>query len=113
MAINLTQYIPQLIEACMTSLEGGAGTLVGAAKSKAPKKTGELQAGIGKKKVDLTIITVNATPKQSVFQELGTKHHKPQPFMRPAFDNNAIKIADKAEKDVLRVVKAINSGKIR
>ena len=110
MPINLRQYIPELIDACMRSLDSGADILVSSARSKAPKKTGELQTSISKKNNDLTTKTVGAKPKQAVFQELGTVHHKPQPFMRPAFDSNAIKIVDTAEKAVVKKVKEINQS---
>lgn len=110
MAINLRQFVPELVDACMKSLDNGAGILVSAAKSKAPVRTGQLQTSIEKKDVDITTKTVGAKPKQAKFQELGTVHHKPQPFMRPAFDNNAIKIVDAAEKAVVKKIKEINSS---
>lgn len=90
------------------ALKTAAQPMVDAAKSKAPREDGTLQASIGvstklsarqsrqhrkqfrndKAAVEMF---VGAGPLSSAHnQEFGNEHHGPQPFMRPAWDQEAM-----------------------
>lgn len=77
------------------ALRAGAKPIVAAAKAKAPVGGGELRDAIVARAVrgERGAIHMRIGPVRAVFhglfQEFGTKFHRPQPFLRPAFDENA------------------------
>lgn len=95
------------------ALKTAAQPMADAAKSKAPRDDGTLQASIGvstklsgrQKKLHRKLFRndkaavemfVGAGPLSSAHnQEFGNEHHGPQPFMRPAWDQEGRKTLDR------------------
>lgn len=85
----------------------GAEPIRVAAEYRAPRRTGFLAAHIGKELIETSLLhaDVAVAPESDayygVFQEIGTRHHKAQPFLRPAMDENK-DLAVETSGEVLR-----------
>ena len=70
-------------------LSGKAAECAGMAQSLAPVETGELRDSIYHRPFSeggVFGFEIGATAEHALFQEVGTIHHGPQPFLRPAFE---------------------------
>jgi HK97 gp10 family phage protein len=70
-------------------IEGKAGECASLAKGLAPVETGELRDSIYSQPFSeggVFGFEVGATAEHALFQEVGTIHHGPQPYLRPAFE---------------------------
>lgn len=94
---KVLQRLPTIVSRSVGrgALQAGARPIREAAKQKAPRDEGDLSRNIVARTVrrgrDEILVRIGPTKEafQGLFQEFGTKNHPAQPFMRPAFDENA------------------------
>lgn len=72
------------------------------AKAMAPVDTGRLRNSIGHRKVSHAEWEVGTNVPYAELVEYGTKHTKPQPYLRPAFDKNWSKLRDGMKRAIGR-----------
>jgi HK97 gp10 family phage protein len=95
-ALDRTMQRATLIKAA----RAGGEIVREAAERKAPRMTGNLAGSLKVRAVasesDIHQGTVDVFPGEFYggFQERGTKHHKAQPFLAPAFDENEERISE-------------------
>jgi HK97 gp10 family phage protein len=95
------------------ALIDAAGPIEASAESLAPRLTGALQRSVtistklsrrqkalNKKLSDVEIYVGPGALVQAITQEFGTSHNRPQPFLRPAWDNNARAALDSIKDDL-------------
>jgi HK97 gp10 family phage protein len=88
---------------------GAAGVIQRAAKQTAPVAGGTLKAEIvRRRRRGGNGVTVQVGPTRDafwgMFQEFGTKHHAPRPWLRPAFEENKAEALDKMGKSLGRAI---------
>jgi HK97 gp10 family phage protein len=86
--------IPPRVEAADESVEeAGAEIVTTIAAVLAPKLTGHMAASVDDEGGAVVVDTPYAG-----YQEYGTRHHKAQPFLRPAKDRSELPIRQSAER---------------
>jgi HK97 gp10 family phage protein len=90
--------LPQEIreESLDKTLRAAAEPILEAARARAPMRTGRLRQSLAvglvtkdAKASKGAAVFIGSTSPLAHFQEYGTRHHPPQPFMRPAYDARA------------------------
>jgi HK97 gp10 family phage protein len=79
------QFTKQVMGDVDTKMRKTGEAIVSIARELAPERTGQLKAGIGYtyRQSDQTL-SIHADAPWSVFVEYGTRHMRPQPYLRPA-----------------------------
>src|SRR5690242_40133 len=70
-------------------VEESARAIEGGAKAAAPVDTGALRASITVENMGEAHRKIGPTVDYGIYQELGTRHNRAQPFLKPAFDEEA------------------------
>jgi HK97 gp10 family phage protein len=83
-------------------LAAAAHLVEGRAKIKAPVDTGFLRNSIGVVSVTSREAVIGVGAEYGVYQEMGTRFMRAQPFMRPALENNREAIAGLIRDALLR-----------
>lgn len=109
--LDLTVQRKLLIEAA----KAGAQLVVDDARKMAPRDTGALAEGIAMRvagresDIHEGVVEVSYNKKQfyGLFQEKGTRRHKAQPFLLPAFEGNRDRIMTIMREVLLRAIERV------
>ena len=93
------------------AIEEAAEPMRQQAQDRAPRLTGKLAESMTLHRIRKHEWSIGADPRSNVywdlFQELGTRHHAAQPFLRPAFEGERMSTIDRFGRFLRRIIEGV------